>query len=387
MSELLRLFEKASSVWVGVFRGSDMKIEFLNPSAVAVFGDRDDETSDQGLAAIISPTIKGKFTSRILPELRIFGEWSGQCWLLTMDGSEVEVMLHLVRETTEESGADARIGMLELPISSTEKADGRASDNDCLRALLDNLPDDISFKDLASRFIRINRSMLEQFGVESEADAMGKTDFDFCGVSHAAKAFTDEQTIIKTRAPVLDEEEHEIDSAGNTRWLTTTKMPRFDRKGDVVGIFGVSRDITSRKLEEADRQLAQKLESIGAMAAGIAHEINIPTQFITDNVKFGLDPFSELVAELPADIKERNNDMAFLLDKIPQALSQRLDGLERVGRIVSSRKQFAHPSAPESKPADLNAAIEATIQVFWHEWKYVAEMVCRLDEALRGFLA
>ncbi|MCC5023298.1 MAG: PAS domain-containing protein [Candidatus Synoicihabitans palmerolidicus] len=244
------------------------------------------------------------------------------------------------------------------------------------------MPDDISFKDLASRFIRINRSMLEQFGVESEADAMGKTDFDFCGVSHAAKAFTDEQTIIKTRAPVLDEEEHEIDSAGNTRWLTTTKMPRFDRKGDVVGIFGVSRDITSRKLEEADRQLAQKLESIGAMAAGIAHEINIPTQFITDNVKFGLDPFSELVAELPADIKERNNDMAFLLDKIPQALSQRLDGLERVGRIVSSRKQFAHPSAPESKPADLNAAIEATIQVFWHEWKYVAEMVCRLDEAL-----
>jgi signal transduction histidine kinase len=149
---------------------------------------------------------------------------------------------------------------------------------------------------------------------------------------------------------------------------------------------------------------AHKLESIGQLAAGIAHEINTPTQYIGDNTRFLQDAFGGLVtlvekyAELSKAVKKKGAvaaelitevekaeaaaDLEFTLAEIPQAIQQSLEGLERVTKIVRAMKDFSHPGVQQKTMIDINHAIESTITVARNEWKYVAEMDLQLDKTL-----
>jgi diguanylate cyclase (GGDEF)-like protein/PAS domain S-box-containing protein len=119
-----------------------------------------------------------------------------------------------------------------------------------LETLMDNVPDSIYFKDRQSRFTRINRYAAARFGAESPAHAIGLTDYDFFSDEHAAKALRDEQEIIRTGQPLVNIEEKETRADGDVRWISTTKLPLRDRDGNIVGTFGISRDITARKKAE-----------------------------------------------------------------------------------------------------------------------------------------
>ena len=125
-----------------------------------------------------------------------------------------------------------------------------------LQTLMDNVPDSIYFKDRQSRFTRINRYAAARFGVESPADAIGRTDFDFFSDEHATKARRDEQEIIRTGQPLVNVEEKETRADGDARWISTTKLPLRDRDGKIVGTYGISRDITARK--QAEEQLERR---------------------------------------------------------------------------------------------------------------------------------
>jgi diguanylate cyclase (GGDEF)-like protein/PAS domain S-box-containing protein len=125
-----------------------------------------------------------------------------------------------------------------------------------LETLMDNVPDYIYFKDRQSRFTRINRYAAERFGVASPALAVGCTDFDFFTEEHAAQAMRDEQEIIRTGQPLVNVEEKETRPNGDIRWVSTTKLPLRDRQGNIVGTFGISRDITERK--QAEEQLQRR---------------------------------------------------------------------------------------------------------------------------------
>ncbi len=161
------------------------------------------------------------------------------------------------------------------------------------------------------------------------------------------------------------------------------------------GLILLGEEVTDRRLLENQLMQAQKLESIGQLAAGVAHEINTPIQFITDNMRFLQDAFNdlrdvistcrELVGDESAsvfsvkDVKEAQNrfasiDFDYLLQEIPQAIEQSLGGLERVAHIVRSMKSFAHPGEQNMVQADINKALTDTITVSRNEWKYVAEM-------------
>jgi signal transduction histidine kinase len=145
---------------------------------------------------------------------------------------------------------------------------------------------------------------------------------------------------------------------------------------------------------------AHKLEAIGQLAAGIAHEINTPTQYVTDNVEFlarafekleglvmmsksiveqtrkgGLSP--ELLAAAEGAFADTRVD--YVMQEAPKALSQAMEGLHRVGNIVAAMKDFSHPSGGEKSPVDLNESIATTITVATNEWKYVAEIVTAFD--------
>ena len=174
---------------------------------------------------------------------------------------------------------------------------------------------------------------------------------------------------------------------------------------DREGFRGVAliRDIAERRSLETQLVHAQKLESIGQLAAGIAHEINTPIQYVGDNVRFLSDSmddllrligsYRDLISEIAkgADAEdcvskaatlEQEADLPYLEDELPKSIAQSLDGVGRVSRIVRAMKDFSHPGAEGKEAVDLNKAIESTITVARNEWKYVAEMVTEFDPAL-----
>lgn len=126
-----------------------------------------------------------------------------------------------------------------------------------LSTLMNNIPDSIYFKDLESKFIRVNKSTCEKFNVKSAVELIGKSDFDIFDEEHALPAFKDEQQIIKTRIPVINKVEKESWKDGKISWVSTSKLPLIDPSGNVVGTFGLTRDITELKNAQ-DNLIAEK---------------------------------------------------------------------------------------------------------------------------------
>jgi len=180
--------------------------------------------------------------------------------------------------------------------------------------------------------------------------------------------------------------------------------------GDEELILLFSRDITERKAVEAERarmeiQLrhAQKMEAVGQLAAGIAHEINTPTQFVGDNLRFLQGAFQSVLGVARAGVelggsaagvpelasaaaglaqRAREEELDYLAEEAPSAIQQSLDGLARVSTIVQAMKVFTHPSAEGLMAVDINQAIANTLIVCRNEWKYVCEVEQDFDEDL-----
>jgi PAS domain S-box-containing protein len=142
----------------------------------------------------------------------------------------------------------AMIPMSDCPESCTHKLD---TERLILGALMDNIADHIYFKDTHSRFVCINRSQARLFGLIDPAEAVGKTDSDFFSEEHANAALADEQSVLRTGQPILAKEEKETWPDGSETWVSTTKMPWHAPNGQLIGTFGLSRDVTARKKIEA----------------------------------------------------------------------------------------------------------------------------------------
>jgi two-component system NtrC family sensor kinase len=225
---------------------------------------------------------------------------------------------------------------------------------------------------------------------------------------------------------------------GSTFWLGVSIRPIFDGAGQLTHSVTMGADITAKREEILKKQelqdklveemkerarvvielqLAQKLESVGRLAAGIAHEINTPTQYVGDGVYFlrsAFDDFNQLldgwrnaIDALPQDPQygalrlevaglAAKFDLDFLRTEIPKAFERTSDGVARVTNIVKAMKEFAHPDANEQNPADLNHAIETTLLVASNEYKYFAKVhaefaelpsvVCNVGELNQVFL-
>jgi PAS domain S-box-containing protein len=193
-----------------------------------------------------------------------------------------------------------------------------------MHTLMDNLPDHIYFKDSESRFIRINKALAQFLGLNDPVQAVGKTDFDFFTGEHAQQAFDDEQNIIRT-GQLLSTEEKETHHNRPDTWVSTIKLPMHDKKRNINGTFGISRDITEHKLAEEEIKLKNELlQTINAekdkFFSILAHDLKGPlsaflgaTQILTEEIQ---TMTLEEIKEITVSMKESATNIYGLLENL-----------------------------------------------------------------------
>ena len=144
-------------------------------------------------------------------------------------------------------------------------------ENNLLQALLDSIPDTIYFKDTESKFTRVNKAKSLEVGVENPDELVGKSDFDFFSEEESRPRYEDEQRIIKTGVPLINKIEHALDHEGHDHWISTTKCAIRDKDGNIMGLVGISRDITDTK--KALVAMEREKEFLQALMDHIQHTI------------------------------------------------------------------------------------------------------------------
>lgn len=299
---------------------------------------------------------------------------------------------------------------LETELAERRRAEEalRASEG-FYHSLVESLPAAILRKDLSGRFTFGNQKFYAALGIEHPDQLVGKNDFDFFPKALAEKYRADDLQVIETGVVFETVEDH-VNPQGDALFVQVIKTPLYDTLGRVIGVQGIFWDVSARKkaeeqlvaqnvklqelahseceahaaLKQAQSQLVQseKLASLGQIVAGVAHEINNPVAFVTNNVAVLGRDVGELrdlinlygeaddliaaqnpsLAERVRDFRERV-DMPYTLANIEGLIQRSRDGLKRIQQIVGHLRLFAHLDGGDVNEADLNNGIESTVAI------------------------
>jgi PAS domain S-box-containing protein len=274
----------------------------------------------------------------------------------------------------------------------TNRTDKASVDSDLLRAMMDSTTDIVYFKDLESRFIRINKAHAARFGLKSPQDAIGKSDFDFFTREHAQGAYDDEQKIIQTGRPMTDMEEKETWADREDTWVLSTKSPLYDSSGRIAGTWGITKDITDRKraAEALQRSLAKFLEFVSQASRG---DLTPRGQVGDDtlgqvgiSVNKMLDNFTEMLTEvkhLGLSVSSSAAQILVAAEKIERGTEKQND---EITNITSSVQEMAATMGQVSKNAAASAeAARRALEIAQKGDKSVgdtSEAMVRIDSAV-----
>lgn len=208
----------------------------------------------------------------VLP-LTIHGKVTGVLYLCAdkvdvFDDEEMTLLVELARDLSFAQEVDQLTKERAIETALVEK------EQRLFTSLVDATTDFIYFKDRDSKFVRINPELARSLGLPDPIDAVGKSDADYFGPSHARETWEAEQNLLATGQPIVAMEANEIWPDGKTRWVSTTKVPMRDEHGKIVGLVGISRDTTESKQLEMQFLRAQRMEAMGMLCGGVAHDLN-----------------------------------------------------------------------------------------------------------------
>jgi two-component system sensor histidine kinase/response regulator len=226
------------------------------------------------------------------------------------------------------------------------------SERHLLSTLMNKLPDNIYFKDRDSRFVAANRAMLSWTGFKDQSEIIGKTDQDLFAGEHADVALADEQKIIATGQPIVGVEEKETWLDGHETWVSTTKVPWRDASGNVIGIFGWSRDITARKTGEKNLKVAYETAEKAGRAkseflANMSHEIRTPINGVIGMTGLLLD----------SDLDPQQREFAETIRTSSDTLLKIINDILDFSKVESGKLTF------EILDFDLIEAVEGTLDM------------------------
>jgi two-component system, NtrC family, sensor kinase len=342
---------------------------------------------------------------------------TGSIERITRNGLTWWVTASKVRVRDEAQNTDLIVGISRDMTEWKRTMDELEESEESLRLLFAAIPHAVWVYDVETRrFLKVNEAACRRYGYSAE-------EFETIGVDdlHPPADASRLREILARLWDCPDQVlpegawQHRTRAGDLIEVEIHARMLRFKER---PAILAVVQDVTDRKRLELELQTSQRLEAVGHLAAGIAHEVNTPIQFVGDNLHFldgvfadrqaALEKFDsqihqgvlagdtlDSILELWEQAQEAS-DMEYLATEVPNALQQSLDGVERIATIVRAMKAFAHPGQKEKVAADLNKALADTLTVARNELKYVADVetdfgdlppvVCHLADLNQVFL-
>ncbi len=378
------------------------RVEWVNESFTRLTGYTADDIRGHQLSSLLAGAETDRRTLQTIDAAETAGQpFKGELLNYAKDGRKYWCELEIQALRDEQ---DRLLGYMALQLDITDRkqaADALRKEQALMQALMDNLPDNVYFKDATSHFLRVNHAMARTFGLSDPAQLVGKCDADFFAGEHAEQALANEQEIIRTGQPLINVEEKETWPDGSETWVSTTKMPMRDSAGRIIGTCGVSRNITDRKqAQEKLRASEAKFRFIfESLPVGLSW--NVPgndESRIVNAEHVRLTGISSSEANVPGIFTSRTHPddrarQAALVEKVNAgeidqfALDKRY--LHPDGQVVWVRLSRRHCRDGSGRLAqELNALVDITeLKLKEEELRRATETAEKANQAKSAFLA
>jgi PAS domain S-box-containing protein len=296
--------------------------------------------------------------------------------LKNRDGSPISCSISAKVQVDAQGHPEKIFGSMHDITNRKRAEETLAKEHNLLQMLMNNIPDGIYFKDTESRFIQVNPAQARHLGLTDPEEMIHKTDFDFFSEEHARPAFEDEQAIMRTGEPMVGKMEKETWPDGKEGWVTSTKMPLRNPDGQIIGTFGLSRDITEVKqmqnaLEEAKEAAEAAVKAKSDFLAVMSHEIRTPMN--------GVIGMTDLLER--TELTPEQSDYVETIRVSGETLISVINDILDFSKIESSKIEL------EEEAFELNVCIEEVFDLLAPKAQYKnIDLLYRIEQEIPQFI-